>query len=200
VTDAETAYVSALGDTAGILLLSGTGSIALARDATGAWHRMGGLGWRFGDEGSGFALGNAGIRAVAQAAEGRGPPTALTAALPAAAHATDVPALIRWAHDAAPREVATLGVAVQRTAREGDGVAAAILHRAAEDLAAHVTALLRHFPTSAEVPTVVGGGAVQPGSPLRESVLAVLAERAPTVAVLERSLDPARGAAMLAAT
>jgi len=199
VTDAETAYVSALGDTPGILVLSGTGSIAVARDTTGAWHRIGGLGWRFGDEGSGFSLGNAGVRAVAQAAEGRGPPTALTTMLPAGVNAPDVRALIRWAHDAEPREIAALGTAVQRAARNGDGVAAALLDRAAEDLAAHVTALLRYFPAPVAVPTIVGGGAVQPGSPLRASVLEVLAERVPVVAVLDRALDPARGAAILAA-
>ena len=57
VADVEAAYRGALGDAPGILLLAGTGSIALGRDAGGRWARAGGLGPLAGDEGSAFWIG-----------------------------------------------------------------------------------------------------------------------------------------------
>jgi glucosamine kinase len=57
IADVEAAHHGALGGTPGILLLAGTGSIALGRDARGRWARAGGLGPLLGDEGSAFAIG-----------------------------------------------------------------------------------------------------------------------------------------------
>jgi hypothetical protein len=57
MSDVELAYRSVLGERPGVLLLAGTGSIALARDRQGRWHRAGGLGPQKGDEGSGFWIG-----------------------------------------------------------------------------------------------------------------------------------------------
>jgi glucosamine kinase len=48
----------------GLVLHSGTGSFVAARSPDGAVHFAGGLGWRFGDEGSGYDIGR---RAVARA-------------------------------------------------------------------------------------------------------------------------------------
>ena len=62
----------------GIVVVGGTGSIALARDAHGTIHRSGGLGFRFSDEGGGYDIGRAAVQAVLQAADGRGPQTILT--------------------------------------------------------------------------------------------------------------------------
>jgi len=53
----------------GILVVSGTGSIAYARDADGCAKRAGGLGPYLGDEGSGFWIGRAWLRAKAGTAE-----------------------------------------------------------------------------------------------------------------------------------
>ncbi|MGH7386351.1 MAG: hypothetical protein ACREKG_14330, partial [Candidatus Rokuibacteriota bacterium] len=44
ISDVEAAYLGALGATPGVLLLAGTGSIALGRDRRGRWAREGGLG------------------------------------------------------------------------------------------------------------------------------------------------------------
>lgn len=57
LSDVELAYLSVLGHRPGVLLLAGTGSIALARDRDGRWHRAGGLGPAKGDEGSGYWIG-----------------------------------------------------------------------------------------------------------------------------------------------
>jgi len=57
LSDAEAAYLGALGGRPGLLVLAGTGSIVLGRGARGRWVRAGGLGPLFGDGGSALALG-----------------------------------------------------------------------------------------------------------------------------------------------
>ena len=66
ISDVEAAYLGALGGTAGVLLLAGTGSIALGRDRRGRFTRAGGLGPLLGDDGSAFAIGRAWLRADAR--------------------------------------------------------------------------------------------------------------------------------------
>ncbi|HEX5726012.1 MAG TPA: BadF/BadG/BcrA/BcrD ATPase family protein, partial [Longimicrobiaceae bacterium] len=76
-TDGEIALEGALGGGAGILLIAGTGSVAYGRGEDGRLERCGGWGMVVGDEGSGWALGRAGLAAALRAADGRGPATRL---------------------------------------------------------------------------------------------------------------------------
>jgi N-acetylglucosamine kinase-like BadF-type ATPase len=62
ISDVEAAYLAALGPNPGVLLLAGTGSIALGRDRRGRWSRAGGLGPLLGDDGSAFSVGRAWLR------------------------------------------------------------------------------------------------------------------------------------------
>jgi N-acetylglucosamine kinase-like BadF-type ATPase len=57
ISDVEAAHRGGLGGGTGVLLLAGTGAIALARDRRGRWARAGGLGPLLGDNGSAFAIG-----------------------------------------------------------------------------------------------------------------------------------------------
>lgn len=66
-TDAFITYVGALGLKPGVLLIAGTGSIALARTASGAQIRAGGWGPFFGDEGGGFWIGREAVRSALRA-------------------------------------------------------------------------------------------------------------------------------------
>jgi N-acetylglucosamine kinase-like BadF-type ATPase len=74
--DAELA-LSALPATIGVVLIAGTGSISLGRNAQGQTTRSGGWGHVIGDEGSGYALGQQALQAAVRAADGRGPQTLL---------------------------------------------------------------------------------------------------------------------------
>jgi len=66
LSDAQIAHLGALGGGAGVLILAGTGSIVIGRDRAGRWARAGGFGPLLGDEGSGFWLGRAWLRATTQ--------------------------------------------------------------------------------------------------------------------------------------
>lgn len=76
VHDAQVAFEAAFGTGSGVVVIVGTGSVVFARTREGALQRTGGWGYLLGDEGSGFALGQEGFRAVAHAIDG-GPDTIL---------------------------------------------------------------------------------------------------------------------------
>ena len=66
MSDAQAAYSGALRARAGILILAGTGSIAIGRNEKGRWARAGGLGPLLGDEGSAFWIGRQWLRATSR--------------------------------------------------------------------------------------------------------------------------------------
>ncbi len=114
ISDVEAAYLAALGPSPGVLLLAGTGSIALGRDRRGRWHRAGGLGPLLGDDGSAFSVGRAWLRTDSI------PPTRARR--------------IATAPDAVAR-IAALAPAVLRRARKGDRVARRIVREGQQALA-----------------------------------------------------------------
>ncbi len=78
VNDALIALQAGVGDDPGIVIVSGTGSIAYGRNEQGEAARAGGWGYVLGDEGSGYWIGRLALRAVVRHADGRGRVTSLT--------------------------------------------------------------------------------------------------------------------------
>src|SRR5262245_35627798 len=78
--DAEPILAAASPDNVGIALICGTGSLAWGRNREGQTARSGGWGYLLGDEGSGYAIALAGLRAAVRAADKRDEPTNLLAA------------------------------------------------------------------------------------------------------------------------
>jgi N-acetylmuramic acid 6-phosphate etherase len=76
-SDAVTAHAGALNGQPGLVLIVGTGVVALAIDADGALRTVDGWGPWLGDEGGGAWIGAAGLRAALHAHDGRGPSTVL---------------------------------------------------------------------------------------------------------------------------
>ncbi len=203
-TDAHAALVDAFGKGPGILLVAGTGSIAWGRSAHGRTARTGGWGVLLGDEGSGYALALAGLRAWLRAADGRGTATALAALLPDAlglAGDADAAAaaVVPWAAHADKAAIAALAPVVLEAAAAGDEVAGRLADEAAAALARHVAALHRRLgPWAAPVPVALSGGVIASGRTLRPRVETALGRLAIELEILPRRVDGARGAATLA--
>ncbi|HEY3934261.1 MAG TPA: BadF/BadG/BcrA/BcrD ATPase family protein [Gemmatimonadales bacterium] len=193
-TDAELARAAAFEGGPGVLLIAGTGSIAVARDARGTLRRVGGLGWRMGDQGSAYWLAARALQAVGAMHDGLGRVTHLTEALCAGAHVAGIAALAQWSVSAAPPEVAALGPAVLACADRGDPVAVSLRQDA-------VDALVRLAVSAGagSLPVALSGGLLAPDRPLREAVATAL-ETLHGTTVLRRAIDPCRGAVVLART
>ncbi len=83
-SDAVIAHAGALNGEPGVVLIVGTGVVALAIGADGALRTADGWGPWLGDEGGGAWIGAAGLRAALRAHDGRGPSTTLLDAARAA--------------------------------------------------------------------------------------------------------------------
>lgn len=191
-TDVEAAFHDAFGDGPGVLLIAGTGSIAWARTPDGEVRRVGGWGALLGDEGSGYAIGLEGLRAVMRAVDGRAPSTSLTSTLPQAAGVAVPDDLVGWIEGASKGDVAALAPRVIGAADRGDPPASRIVAEAVAALVNHVRAAVSEPGT----PVVPWGGLVADGGPLagrlREALEAV------GYPVSDRHVDPVRGATRLA--
>lgn len=190
-TDAELARAAAFAGDPGVLLIAGTGSIAIVRDASGTTRRVGGLGWRMGDQGSAHWLGVQGLVAVGAMHDQLGPPTHLTEALCATAGVSGIAGLVRWSTMATPAEVAALGPAVVTTAEAGDSVAEGIVTAGVEWLVR-----LAQSAGAGPLPVALSGGLLASGRPLRDRVCNALHARGITVEM--HPIDPCRGAPVLA--
>jgi len=196
-TDIEIALAAAFGKGSGIVVSAGTGSIAIGRDAEGKLHRRGGYGWQMGDEGSGYAIGRAGLSALSRAADGRGPRTTLSIRLLAAARIETFDELISWAVNANTSQVSALAPAVLEAAADGDVVAQGIVDYAARELCQLVRSLLPVFPETEPVRVALAGGILSPDRPLRTLINQRLAEE-PRCSVIAGTIEPALGALHMA--
>src|SRR6266566_4624792 len=76
--DARIALSGAIGFGPGVVVIAGTGSVAVGRNAAGEEARAGGWGPIVGDEGSGYAIARGGLAGVLCQFDGRGPATTMT--------------------------------------------------------------------------------------------------------------------------
>jgi len=201
VHDAEPLLASSPRPGVGVALVAGTGSFAFARNERGETARVGGWGYLFGDEGSGYAIGVAALRAAARSTDGRGPHTALVDALLKHLGLATPQELVAAVYERAPDRgrVASLAPLVSSVADTGDAVADAILSTAAHDLAGHVATLVAtlRFDT-ASFPLVLSGGLLIQGHSVRQRVLSAIATSGLTAEIVQVP-EPVHGALLLAA-
>ena len=196
--DAEAAFSDAFGDSqAGILLISGTGSIALGRGADGSSVRVGGWGAYLGDEGSGYAVGMAALRAIVRGRDGRSTATSLGPPILQELGVEAPEELIQWVASAGKNDVASLVPIICREAESGDAVASHIVEGAVRDLVSHVRTVIDRLEPWAVAPLVAcAGGLIEEGGPLREPLAAALVES--SCRFHDRVVDGAKGACQLA--
>lgn len=194
VHDGVIALEGAFGGESGAITITGTGSLVLARARDRSLLRAGGWGHVLGDDGSGFALGRAGLRAVAACYDG-GPPTQLTALLEEAHGITDNDELIHhvYAGDWPLQQMAPL---VVRAAADGDAVADGLVHEAARGLARQVSWLAGRGASIKEQVAPIGG--LVNASYYREVLYEELRRTLPGWDVAPPAHPPAVGAVLLA--
>lgn len=189
MNDVAVAFEGALAGEEGVLILSGTGSMAWARGPNGS-TRSGGWGDAFGDEGSAYWIGREALALVSMHLDGRTSCQAFAEGLLGALGlAPDQ--LIGWAYSDNPR-VKIAAVARHVSALTADPDAQALLTRAA----AHLTALghAAARTSGATTPQWSFAGGVFADPYLRQSVAAQMG-----TAPIAPRLPPVGGAVLVAA-
>jgi glucosamine kinase len=184
----------------GVVLISGTGSIAYGRNEEGEEDRAGGWGYLIGDEGSAVWCGIEALRAISHAVDGRGAPTAMTQLLYQQLGVGEFSDVLPHLYGR-PHPAPAIGAAVRAlsgASAQGDAMANAILQRGANALAraASVVALTIGLPAG---PVYLAGGAFETIPLLPRLVQLDLLGLLPQATVEAVREEPAMGAARLAA-
>lgn len=172
--DMQIALEGALGGEAGVVIVSGTGSVVFGRDRNGATVKVGGWGAVMGDEGSAQWIAREALAAAAHAVDGTGPPTELVSKFMRRFHVRSfhrIPGPVYL--DTTPGSIGSLAPLVVRAAREGDRVARSILQKAGEALAVQACAAIRRLPAGASLVSCQGSAFGAGGlllRPLRRSL------------------------------
>lgn len=195
-SDFEIALVGAHAERQGVLLLSGTGSVAFGINERGESAQAGGWGYLLGDEGSGYWLGLQALQHIIAVADGRETSSSLGAAVMRALDLPDARALIGWVYHAGQprtREIAGLAPLVLHAAGMNDKVAKRIIERAARELVALVNTINKRLKLK-QPRIAFAGGMLQTFNPLTEKLCARL-----DLSMLPEALySPVVGAALLA--
>ena len=195
VHDAVIALEAAFPGESGAVLIVGTGSVLVAHDAEGALHRVGGWGWRLGDDGSGTALGRAALRAALAHHDG-GPPTLLAEHLAEHEGLDSGESLLRAVYTDG-RSVALFAPSLLAAAEAGDWVAEQALYREANAAGQQAGWLATRLGDRVEPRLALCGGLA--GEPAYRSALdAALARHLPGWTLVETPVDPVEGALYLA--
>ena len=198
VTDADIALEGAAAGGPGVVVIAGTGSMALARDARRNRARCGGWGYVFGDAGSAFDIVRGALGKALASEEGWGGDTILGQVFRAATGCSTVNAAMHRFYDQDwPRDrIAGLAVEVDSAARGGDQPAQAVLKEAGHALAGLATRALQALPGTGVRLTVFPSGGVFASRSVSASFEAQ--SRAEGLEVGNPLHDPAVGALLVA--
>lgn len=201
VNDALIALEAGAPGAAGVVILSGTGSIAYGRNVRGEGSRAGGWGHVLADEGSGYWIGVNALRAVLRHFDQRGPRTQLTALVLEHFGISEPPNLIQhvYQHKLSPHAISALVSQVQIAFDAGDDVATAIFRGAADELESLGLSVATRLGLGAETfPFILGGGILRTVQWLRDELRRRLSIAMPNGDVRLLTREPAAGAVSLA--
>ena len=155
VHDAEIALEAAFEGESGVIIITGTGSIVLARAEDGALLRAGGWGYLLGDDGSGFTLGRRGLRSVAAYYDG-GPETQLCKRVAETFGIDSSEDLIQSVYSE-KLSIAAVAPLVIAAATDGDEVSEAIVRDVIQALTTQVSWLIKRADSIDHQVALLGG-------------------------------------------
>ncbi|WP_188454192.1 N-acetylglucosamine kinase [Virgibacillus oceani] len=153
-------YSGTYGDP-GIVQISGTGSITYGINGKRKHCRVGGWGYLFGDEGSGYDIGRQGIISVLKSVDGRGPKTKMLKMMLSHFNVDNVYGLIQNIYNSPmpKEEISPLSKIVFQAYKLNDSAANDILYNVVEELVLNIQTLYsKLFETDELVKVVLCGG------------------------------------------
>ncbi len=201
VNDALVALEAGAPEQAAVVVIAGTGSISYGRNERNQAARAGGWGYMLGDEGSGYWIGRAALRAVLREADRRGAATQLTGLLLNYYGVPRAQDLIHQVYHGTlrPAAIASLAQCVQTAFTSGDSVAIGILRGSADQLESSALSVARRLElVGSEFPFVLAGGIFRAVPWLEEELARRLPLASPRSRTILLDVEPARGAVRLA--
>ncbi len=189
-------------DGSGVAVVCGAGINGAGISTDGREHRFPALGKISGDWGGGYRLGEEALWWAVRAEDGRGPSTALQAAVTAHFQASSVLEVVRSLHfeDLHADSIHGLCPLLFAVAADGDEVAQDVVDRFVDEVAVLVAVILRRLELTGEAPEVILGGGVLTGVGAR--VIAEIERRclkvAPHASIQVVDVAPVVGAALFA--
>jgi N-acetylglucosamine kinase-like BadF-type ATPase len=201
VTDAEIAlYATTLGKP-GLVVIAGTGSVCLGKNAAGKIAISGGWGPLAGDEGGGVGIAREALQAVAKASDGRGIATVLSKRASEYFRASGPENLIVaiYSPQVDNSRIAGFAKFVVETAKAGDAVAMDILSQAGFELGIAAVAVIEKLGLKKKkIPIGCVGSVFNAGELLTKPMTDVIQTVAPNAFLTEPLMPPAHAAALMA--
>jgi glucosamine kinase len=197
--DAWNAHAGGLNGRPGILLISGTGSACLGRNADGEIWRAGGWGYKLNDCGSAHSLGMGAMIAATRDTDGRGRQTRLTDVVREALALRDMKEIFRKVHHegVSRAQVASLAREVVAAAEREDPVARQLVQENVTGLVEMVTTVAQRLRLT-EPELALAGGLISNADSFRREFLEQLTAKLPRVTFARDGLAPVFGAVLLA--
>jgi N-acetylglucosamine kinase-like BadF-type ATPase len=169
-------------------------------NSEGERTRAGGWGYLLGDEGSGYSIGLAALRAILRAYDGRGENTRLHTSILNHLSLTAPTELVKYIYrERVPTtEIASLSSLVEAAVDEGDAVAIHILQEAASELALAVKSVVSRLRMNGEIPCALAGGVIVNGRSFRQKFEQSANQTGIGLNPIEVVHEPAKGAIRLA--
>jgi N-acetylglucosamine kinase-like BadF-type ATPase len=201
VTDAEIAlYGTTLGKP-GLVIIAGTGSICLGKNAQGEIAVAGGWGPLAGDEGGGSTIARQALAHVAKASDGRGEPTTLSERAAKYFRASTPENLIVAIYSPQMDNARIAGFArfVVETALEGDKIAVDIISEGGYELGRAACAVIKKLGlTRHKVPVGCVGSIFKAGEMFTAPMIDTIHRVAPKAFLTTPLRQPAHAAALMA--
>jgi glucosamine kinase len=202
VSDADIALYGATDGEPGVVVIAGTGSVCCGINGRGKQMCAGGWGPIVGDEGGGSWIARQALRAIARAADGRGPDTRMTAAAIAYFHITTADDLSTaiYAPTVTNERIAGFAKQVIKAAKAKDQVAREILVQTGIELGLAAAAVIRNLKMERERFQVayVGGVFNAAGELVHGSMRDEVKQTAPAAYLAPPRFSPAIAAARMA--
>lgn len=197
--DARTALVGALGKDEGVIVVSGTGSIATGI-RNGQLVRSGGWGHILADEGSGYDIGMKALKTIMKSYDGRLSSTAMTEKALALLKLDGVEDIIGFVHDpdTDKKKIAEVATVAIQSAKEKDTLAMTILDESVEALLELAKAVIRKLYSQDEPfeLTYIGGIITNVGY-IRDKFIHEIKKSHPKATIKKPAQDGAIGALYL---
>jgi N-acetylglucosamine kinase-like BadF-type ATPase len=200
-TDAEIALLGIGNHGPGLVIIAGTGSVAIGRNSKGERFSAGGWGPIAGDEGGGAGIALSALHRIAKASDGRAKPTAMSdmAVDYFRAGKLENLSVAIYAPQVDNARIAGFAKSVSDAARAGDAVAVEVLAEAGRELGLAARAVVEKLKLQrSKLPIGLVGSVFKSGRLVTDSLLETVRAAAPKAFLYERMNAPAYSAALMA--